>query len=140
MEISTTASKPFEKYCLDVVGPLTETQKGNRYILTFQDELSKFLVAIPIARQDSERIAKELVMNIILKIGTPDKILTDQGSNILSEVFKDTYKILKIQTTPVHPKSNRGLERCHRVLKNTILYQGGSDKLGRMDSACRFCL
>jgi hypothetical protein len=53
MEITTTARQPFEKCCLDIVGPLTETQAGNKYILTFEDELSKFLVASPIQRQDA---------------------------------------------------------------------------------------
>jgi hypothetical protein len=34
MEITTTAHQPFEKCCLNIVGPLTETQKGNKYILS----------------------------------------------------------------------------------------------------------
>jgi hypothetical protein len=123
MEITTTANQPFEKCCLDIVGPLPETQKGNKYILTFQDELSKFLVAIPIPRQDAETVAQEFVTNIVLKLGTPSKILTDQGSNFLSEVFKNTCKMLKIkklQTTPFHPESNGGLERSHRILKEYL--------------------
>jgi transposase InsO family protein len=119
-EITTTANQPFEKCCLDIEGPLPEMQKGNKYILTFQDELSKFLVAIAIPRQDAEMVAQEFVKHVILKLGTPSKILTDQGSNFLSEVFKNTCKMLKIkklQTTPFHPESNGGLERSHRTLK-----------------------
>jgi hypothetical protein len=105
------------------VGPLTETQAGNKYILTFQDELSKFLVAIPIHKQDSETVAREFVTHIIMKLGTPAKILTDQGSNFLSEVFKNTCKMLrikKLQTTPWHTESNGGLERSHRVPKEYL--------------------
>jgi hypothetical protein len=55
---TTTARQPFEKCCLDKVGPLTETQAGNKYILTFQDELSTFLVAILVPRHDAETVAK----------------------------------------------------------------------------------
>jgi transposase InsO family protein len=123
MEITTTASKPFEKCALDIVGPSPETRKGNKYILTFQDELSKFLVAMPIQRQDAETVAREFVNQVILKVGTPIKILTDQGSNFLSEIFKNTCKMLKIkklQTTAFHPESNAGLERSHRVLKKYL--------------------
>jgi hypothetical protein len=54
MKVTTTATQPFKKCCLDIVGPLTETQTGNNYILTFRDELSKFLIAIPIPRQNAE--------------------------------------------------------------------------------------
>jgi hypothetical protein len=41
------ARKPFERYALDIVGPLVESSLENEYVLTFQDELSKFMVAIP---------------------------------------------------------------------------------------------
>ena len=107
MEITTTASKPFEKCSLDIVGPLPETQNGNKYVLTFQDELSKFLVATPIPRQDAETVAREFVSQVILRMGAPAKILTDQGSNFLSETFKNVCKMLKIkklQTTAFHPE------------------------------------
>jgi transposase InsO family protein len=123
MEITTTARQPFEKCCLDIVGPLTETQVGNKYILTFQDELSKFLFAIPTPRQDAETVAREFVRQIILRMGTPRILLTDQGSNFLSEVFRNTCKLLRIQilqTTPFHPESNGSLERSHRVLKEYL--------------------
>jgi hypothetical protein len=48
MEITTTASHPFEKCSLDIAGPLTESSLRNKYVLTFQDDLSKFIVTVPI--------------------------------------------------------------------------------------------
>jgi hypothetical protein len=116
MEITTTANQPFEKCCLDIVGPLTETQKGNKYILTFQDELSKFLVAIPIQRQDAETVAREFVTHITLKLGTPNKILTDQGSNFLSEVFKNTCKMLKIRSYKRPRSTRRAMEDWNEAI------------------------
>jgi hypothetical protein len=102
-----------------VVGPLTETALRNKYILTFQDDLSKFLVAVPIPQQDAETIARAFVLNIMLKFGAPAQILTDQGSNFLSDLFKNTCRLLnikKIQTTAFLSESNVGLEQSHRVL------------------------
>jgi hypothetical protein len=81
MEITTTADHPFEKCSLDIVGPLPEMNRGNKYILTFQDDLSKLITAIPIPQQDAYTVAREFVLNIILKMGTPKHILTDQGAN-----------------------------------------------------------
>jgi hypothetical protein len=130
-EITTTATRPFEKCCLDMVGPLPETQEGNKYILTFQDELSKYLVAIPVPRQDTETVARAFVTHIILKFGTPERLLTDQGSNFLSEIFKNTCKMLKIeklQTTAFHPESNGSLERSHRVLKEYLRHYIAEDQ------------
>jgi len=119
MEITTTARHPFETCALDIVGPLTEATSGNKYILTFQDDLSKFLLAIPLSQQDAETIAREFVLNVVLKFGAPAQILTDQGSNFLSDMFKNMSRMLRIRkkhTTTFHPESNGGLERSHRVL------------------------
>jgi hypothetical protein len=75
MKVTTTATQPFKKCCFDIVGPLTDTQTGNNYILTFRDELSKFLVAIPIPRQNAETVAREFVTHIVPKIGIPVRCL-----------------------------------------------------------------
>jgi len=109
MEITTTDRHPFEKCALDIVGPMTETMSGNMYILTCQDDLSKFLVAILIPQQDAETVAREFLLIIVLKFGAPAQILTDQGSNFLSDLFKSTCKLLRIkktQTTAFHLESN----------------------------------
>jgi len=113
MEITTTARHPFEKCTLDIVGPMTDTVSGNKYILTFQDDLSKFIVAIPIPQEDAETVAKKFVLNFVLKFSAPAQILTDQGQNFLSDLLKNMCKLLKIkkiQTTAFHPESNVGLD------------------------------
>jgi hypothetical protein len=46
MEITMTAEHSFDKCFLDVVGPLTVTDSSNKYILIFQDDLSKYVVAV----------------------------------------------------------------------------------------------
>jgi hypothetical protein len=61
MEITTTAEHPFEKCYLDVVGPLPVMQGSNKYIQTFQDDLSKYVVAVLISQQDAETVFVELL-------------------------------------------------------------------------------
>jgi hypothetical protein len=119
MEITTKAEHPFEICDLDIVGPLTETTSSNKYILTFQDDISKFLVVVPVSQEDAGTIAMAFVLNVVLRFGAPGQILTDQGSNILSDLFKRTCRMLKIkkvQTTAFHPESNDCQERRHGVL------------------------
>ena len=118
-EITTTARRTFERCALNIVGPAGVTNKGNRYILTFQDDLTKFMADIPIPTQDAETIAREFVLNIVLKYGIPEVILTGQGTNFLGELFTSVCKLLqikKIQTTAFHPESNGSLESGHKVL------------------------
>jgi len=119
LKITTTPKVVWEKCALDIVGPLNQTSDGNRYVLTFQDELSKYKIAIPIEQEDAVTVAKAFVEEIVLKFGIPQIILTDQGSNFMSEIFTNVCKLLrikKIKCTAYHPETNGALERTHRVL------------------------
>jgi transposase InsO family protein len=131
MQITTTAERPFEKCYLDVVGPLPVTLQGNKYILTFQDDLSRYVVAIPLEKQDAETIARAFVEKIVLLYGTPQILQTDQGANFMSEMFRNTcnlLKIKKIQSTAFHPESQGGIERSHRVLAEYLRHYVSEDQ------------
>ena len=63
-------------------------------------------------------VARVFVGIIILKIGIPQVLLTEQGSNFLSDLFANVSKLLRImriETSPYHPQTNGTLERIHRV-------------------------
>jgi hypothetical protein len=46
LEITDTQSEPWNKSALDIVGPLPLSENNYRYILTCQDNLTKYLIAI----------------------------------------------------------------------------------------------
>jgi hypothetical protein len=81
-----------------MVGPLVESSSRHKYALTLQDELSKFTVAISTEHQRAQTTAREFVLNIVLRFGTPRQILTDHGSNFVSNLFKKTCELLKVKT------------------------------------------
>ena len=123
LTVTDTKTTPWEKVYLDVVGPLPMTENGMKYILTCQDNLSKYFIAIPMQNQTSEEVTNAFVRNIILIYGIPTEIVTDQGSNFMSDVFKricKLFKIDKIFTTAYHPESNGALERTHKTLANYL--------------------
>lgn len=54
---------------------------------------------------------------------TPKNILTDQGTNFVSELtqnFENLFRIKHIKTTTFHPQSNGSLEKAHSVLKDLL--------------------
>lgn len=123
MQITTTAKRPFERVALDIVGPLPESLEGYQYLLTFQDDLSKFVGAVPIKNQDADTVARAFVKHVVLRFGIPESVLTDQGSNFLSDLFKRVCKLLKIKkyaSTAYHPQTNGALERSHRTMKEYL--------------------
>lgn len=124
MVITTTSSRPFERVALDIVGPLNPiTLNNNSCILTLQDDLTKYSVAVPLPNQEADTVARAFVNNFICIYGAPFSILTDQGTNFLSDLFKQVNKILKIkklQTSPYHPQTNGALEKSHHSLSNYL--------------------
>lgn len=53
---------------MDIVEPLPRIKGGNEYILTIQDELSKFCLAIPLADQTAATIADRLCTSRYFRI------------------------------------------------------------------------
>lgn len=95
------------------------SNSGNKYILTFEDNLTKFMDCYPMPNQEANTISRIFYDEIISRYRIPEILLTDQGANFTSEVFKRVCKLLKIekiQTTAYRPQSNGALERSHRSL------------------------
>jgi transposase InsO family protein len=121
--LTDTPSVVFEKYSVDIIGPLSASEPGIRYILTVQDDLSKFLIAVPMRGQTAEEVSKAFVENVILAYGLPQVILSDCGASFLSDTFMGICKLLgikKIKTTPFRPESNGSDERSRRSLTEYI--------------------
>lgn len=122
MEITSTSSQPFERLAIDVVGPLPITEDGNKFVLTFQDDLTKFSHAMPISNHEAKTVANCLV-SFISMFGIPKKILTDQGTDFMSNIIKDLNRLFHIKhsiATAYHPQTNGALERSHSTLKDYL--------------------
>ena len=65
MVITDTANTAFEKISIDIVGPLPETKSGNLYILTIQDNFTKYSLAIPLPNHQASTIAGAFVKKFI---------------------------------------------------------------------------
>lgn len=123
LQLTTPVTRPFQKVAMDIVGPLPQTHSGNKYILTFQDHFSKYPEAFALPDQKAATVAKVFVEEIICRHGTPEKLLTDQGSNFTSDLLKETCRLLdikKIETTAYHPQSNGIVERSHQTIMSHL--------------------
>jgi hypothetical protein len=79
--VADTPSVVFEKCTVDIVGPISPSAEGNRFILTVQDDLSKYLIAVPLKEQTAEEVAKAFVENLVLIYGIPQVVLSDCGES-----------------------------------------------------------
>lgn len=122
---TTTPTNAFDLVSIDTVGPLTRTNNGNRYILTIQCDLAKYVVAIPTQDKQARTLAQALVQNFILIYGCPSTIKSDMGSEYKNEIFNEVTKTLAIDpkfSTAYHPQTIGSLERNHRCLNEYLRY------------------
>ena len=80
-------------------------------------------MVFPIPDQKSERIVKILVEEIVPVFGVPEALLSDRGTNLLSNLMKDVCSLLgieKLNTTAYHPQCDGLTERFNRTLKTMI--------------------
>ncbi|XP_038057353.1 uncharacterized protein LOC119728962 [Patiria miniata] len=121
---------PFKRVAVDIVGPIQPiTERGNRYILTLVDYATRYPEAIALRSIETERVA-EALLEIFCRVGIPDEILTDRGSQFTSGVMKEVGRLLSIKqlvTSPYHPICNGLVERFNGTLK-TMLKRMCSEK------------
>ena len=99
---------------------LPVTQQGKRYVILFQDFLTKWPLIYPAPDQKSIRIAKPLAKKVVPTFGVPEALLSDRGTNLLSHLMHQLLSITKLNTTTYHPAGNDMVERLNRTLKATL--------------------
>ena len=114
---------PFQRVAIDLVGPIAPiTEKGNRYILTLVDYATRYPEATALKNIEAETVAEALV-NMFTRIGVPEEVLSDQGSQFMSSVMKEVSRLLSVTqlvTTPYHPMCNGLVERFNGTLKSML--------------------
>lgn len=123
MCVSDTPQKAFDLMQIDTVGPLIQSNQGNKYAVTLVCELTKYLIAIPVPNNKTETIARAIFTNFILIYGPMRAIKTDRGSEYNSKTIEEICKLLKIQhhkSTAYHHETVGGIERSHRLLNEYL--------------------
>ncbi len=112
-------NEPFNTVSVDMVGPVPMSSRGESYILVMQDMLTRWVELAPLRRTDSESIMEQFRHQWISRYGPPERLLTDRGSNFISQfalAYCKFYGIEKIHTTAYRPESNGANERMHQEL------------------------
>ena len=99
--------------------------KGHRYILCIIDEVTNYLVTVPIFQARSEEIGEALIENIIMKYCIPEYIIMDQDSALMSSLMTYFFHKFDIKIKTVAPYNNQSLQAepgikslCHILTKN----------------------
>ena len=113
--------KPFKSVAVDLVGPLGPPREDDhRYILV--DFATRHPEAIPLKNIDMETVA-EMLVDIFSRLGVPEEILSDLGTQFVSECIREVTRLLstkQLTTTPYHPMCNGLAEKFNGTMKSML--------------------
>lgn len=116
------ASRPMEYVAIDAMGPFPLTYSGNKYILVISDYFTRWPEAYATPDIKSDTVARTLEL-FITRHGVPDHLISDRGTNFLSQSISKVYATLGISkhsTSPYHPQTDGVVEKLNGTLINSI--------------------
>ena len=114
---------PMHTISVDVVGPFSPVSThGNRYIFVVVDNFTNFiwLFATP---DETAATTAQILLSLFLVHGFPERLLTDRGSNFISDVVAELLRLLRVKaimTSSYHPQTDGKNEISHRLLLSQV--------------------
>ena len=114
---------PFQRVCMDLIGPLPRTKSNKTFILVMVDVFTHYTELCAINNKSAPAVAKAIVSQLINRHGCVETILTDMGREFQNAILKDicqNLKITKMNISAYHPSSNGLVERMNLQVGNAL--------------------
>ena len=118
--------KPFKRVAIDLVGPISPpSEEGHRYILTLVD----FFDSLPWGCATKEHWQRNCsrgigtAVDIFSCLGVPEEILSDLGTQFVSDCMRKVTRLLSIKqltATPYHPICNGLMEKFNGTMRSMV--------------------
>ena len=98
--------RPWEMISADITGPFSRSSHGFEYLLIIMDMFTSYIECIAIRNANAVTIKRMMTKHIFLRYGSPDVILSDNGSPFKNEELEKYYEKLGITpmyVSPYHP-------------------------------------
>ena len=80
---------------------IPRSQKGHKFILCIIDEVTNFVIAVPMFQAKSEEVGEALIENGITKYCILDCIIMDQDSAFMSSLMNYLFRKFEIRVKTV---------------------------------------
>ena len=115
--------RPFAQLGIDIVGPLPTALAQKKLLLVAIDYSSKWVEAEAFASIKDKDVAQFVWKNIVYQFRIPQSIVTNNGPQFDSRVYRNfcnEMKIKKLYSTPRYPQSNDQGKSSNKTLLTTL--------------------
>ena len=99
---------------------MSRLQKGHKFILCIIDEMTNYLITVPIYHSRSEEVGEALIEHIILKYCAPNCIIMDQDSACMSSLMNYLFRKLNIKIKTSRPHTIINLYKQNTVSNHCL--------------------
>ena len=111
---------------------MPKSYKGHKFILCIIDEVTNYLITLPIYQAKSEEIGEALIDNIITKYCIPEYIIVGQDSAFMSSLMTYLLKKFDITVRTVAPYYHQSLQAEHGIKSLSNILTKHLTNLGQM--------
>ena len=106
--------------------------KGHKFILCIIDEVTNYLITVPMYQSKAEEVGEALIKHVITKYCIPNCIIMDQDSAFMSSLMNYLLSIFVIQIKMVAPYNHQSLQTEHGIKSLSTILTKHLTYLGQM--------
>ena len=121
--VSITSPWPFAQWAIDIVCPLPTAPAQKKLLLVAIDYFSKWIEADAFPSIKDKDVTQFIWKNIVYRFSIPRSIVSDNGPQFDSRVYRDFCQELKIKnlySTPRYPQSTGQAEASNKTLLTAL--------------------
>ena len=111
---------------------MPKSYRGHTFILCIIDEVTNYLITIPIHQAKSEEIGDAIIEHVITKYCIPEYIIMDQDSTFMSSLMNYVFQKLDIKLKTVALYNHQSLQAEHGIKSLSNILPKHLTNLGQM--------
>ena len=111
---------------------MPRSNKAQKYILCIVDEVTSYLITVPIHQSKSEEIGDSVIEHVITKYCVPDNIIMDQDNAFMSSLVNYLFKKSDIKIKTVAPCNHQLLQAEHGINSLSTILTKHLASIGQM--------
>ena len=106
--------RPLSKLSMDLK-VIPRSSKGHKFLLCIIDEVTNYLIMVPMYQSKAEEVGEALIEHVITKYCIPDCIIMDQDGAFMPSLMNYLFSKFNIKIKMVAPYNHQSLQAEHGI-------------------------